>query len=549
MKKNHIPSQLDDPSSLSALFRRWSHTAERVKSTPLNVQHEMTRYFLCQEPCPANEKTISRFFGPSRFPGTSSIGDRKKNPEIFQDTSASEYESYDTWINRIIRKTIHELTLKGLIKDMARSEEDIEEIVRKVIIILEFQTVYDTRLCEAIPQQMYEDIFIRILMFLLNPESPNNEAHLYQEFNAICHRISLALIILMEQKKIIGNRTFDFQKLIQIAVLSGHVGINLKSSSSAASALLNRNFLPIDKAWARNMEAVHAVPEDMIMKVAEYIIELTDKPEGQFGLESLQKYNQEVLETQTPTLLVFFCDDYMESMIDMKRIEAMLQINPKLLILFIPRAGRYGNDIAHEDVKEILSEKLFEKLHIFHQSKRFHISKNGPKSGCIDPRFIGKELMRDIESLGKGRNIVFETKGCRNFEMLHGNLYVPWYASFNCNRALSIRTVQIDGSPVFLRIPAGLKAYDGFLNPKIGYSSIYKTADVKFARMTTLQLYMSLQNDMYKKLLERVGDELTLNKNLIAICEKMQITFSELIDLLTDSEEDFFTLFPQRNVL
>jgi hypothetical protein len=101
-------------------------------------------------------------------------------------------------------------------------------------------------------------------MFLLNPESPNNEAHLYQEFNAICHRISLALIILMEQKKIIGHRTFDFQKLIQNDMykkLLERVGNELK---------LNNNLI--------------AICEKMQITFSELIDLLTDSEEDFFTL-------------------------------------------------------------------------------------------------------------------------------------------------------------------------------------------------------------------------------------------------------------------------
>jgi hypothetical protein len=107
---------------------------------------------------------------------------------------------------------------------------------------------------------------------------------------------------------------------------------------------------------------------------------------------------------------------------------------------------------------------------------------------------------------------------------------VPWYASFNCNRALSIRTVGVDGPPVFLRIPPGLKAYDGFMAPRIGRSPSYGTAGVRFARMTTRQLCDVLDGETYQRMLARCGDEYELNRRLSAYCEGRGETLPEAVE-------------------
>jgi hypothetical protein len=246
-------------------------------------------------------------------------------------------------------------------------------------------------------------------------------------------------------------------------------------------------------------------------------------------MESLDHYYREVVETDVPTLVVFFCDDYMESLIDMKRFEAMLDRNSSLALLFVPRSGRYGNDLAVQDIPGILAEKPYARFRALGWEGRISISRNGPCAGCIDPRGVSDALIDEMDALGAGRRVIMETKGCRNFEMLQGRLAVPWYASFNCNRALSIRTVEVDGPPVFLRIPPGLKAYDGFMTPRIGRSPSYGTAGVRFARMTTRQLYDALSGEAYRGMLRRSGDEYGLNRRLTAYCERVQQTLPEAI--------------------
>ena len=198
-------------------------------------------------------------------------------------------------------------------------------------------------------------------------------------------------------------------------------------------------------------------------------------------------------------------------------------------MIFLPRSGLYGNDLALADMAGLVSDRRFKRFRILVKMGLIVIIPYGPKAGCIDPRDISATLMESFDSLGKGRRVILETKGCRNFEMLKGDLPIPWYASFNCNRALSLRTVGIDGPPVFLRIPPGLQAYDGFTRPRIAPSPSYGTSGVRFARMTTQQLCESLKSPVYKKLLVHAGDERYLNSRLQAQAATLQITFSELM--------------------
>jgi hypothetical protein len=226
----------------------------------------------------------------------------------------------------------------------------------------------------------------------------------------------------------------------------------------------------------------------------------------------------------------------MESVIDIKRFEVMIAANPQLTVHFIPRSGRYGNDIAFEDMQDLLQEPEFASLHRHIAAGRFIVSPHGPKSGCIDPRFLSRGLIDEIDAFGARKRVIFETKGCRNFEMLHGGLQIPWYAGFNCNRALSIRTVGVDGPPVFLRIPPGLLAYDGFSQAVIGSSPSYPTAQVRFARMTTRQLCAALDSRLYRNLLSRPADELQLNMSLRQLGDCLGMPFSELIDFLAGAQ-------------
>jgi len=494
----------------------------------------LTRFILFREPHPASRDDLGRYFGPHRLPGTAPIGLRRHRPELFQDTLNEACPPYADWLARSLSRSLDSaLAAQPLQNRRVVTERGRSDILQTVGRILEYRTESGTALQDVIPQQMYEDVFMRMIGLLLYPDHPEREIHLYRGFNVLCHRLGLVLLDAMSRRHIIGSGSADIARLIRAAVLSGYVGINLKSSASAASALLNRSLLSIPEKWTRDLKTAAAVSTFDLISVAEALLDLAEGPSRAFALDSFSRYQEEVVDCSEPTLAVFFSDDYLESLIDLKRFETMLDRNPDLQVLFVPRAGRYGNDLAFADLPGILAEPPFFALHRHIDLGRLRISSHGPRAGCLDPRDVSRYLIREIDLLGKNRKIIFETKGCRNFEMLQGRLPVPWYAAFNCNRALSIRTVEVDGPPVFLRIPPGLRAYDGFTDPRIGRSPSYGTAGVRFARMTTRNLYAALNSPLYRRLSAHAGDEIALNQGLTRWGDAAGVTFSELMESLS----------------
>jgi hypothetical protein len=511
---------------------------------PLQQQYALSRRILYREPNPALPDDLVRYFGPRRFPGTASIGYRQTHPEIFQDTLDAPLETFDDWLERTALRTANAVIKAeaGCRHHTPATTTSIPKLVEQVAGFLALKTAEGSTLADAIPQQVYEDTFVRIISHIRHPDGCGPEPHMYREFNALCHRIGLALLDGLGKGGAHGIKARDIARLIHLSVLSGHVGINLKSSASAASFLLNRDLIPLPSQWIKTTVAVRNVTATDLWNVVRRVLDIAGRPEGWFGLESLNDYHAEVVDADEPTLLVFFCDDYLESLIDLKRFEIMLLRNPNLTVLFIPRAGRYGNDLAHADLNTILQEPAFEGIHELLQSERLQLSAHGPRAGCIDPRDVSRMLIRHIDSLGSDRRVIFETKGCRNFEMLHGRLPVAWYASFNCNRALSIRTVGMDGPPVFLRIPPGLDAYDGFRRPRIGPSPSYPNTGVRFARMTTSDLLSALNRPFYHDMLQQIGDEFELNSTLTNVSQAQDLTVAEMIDRL-DNRKDAQAIF------
>jgi hypothetical protein len=471
---------------------------KRLKESSSSLQSGLVDHLLSKEKKAASRIGIERFFGPYRVPGTSSIGLRRVCPELFQDTIHDAIEPYDQWLTRTVNSILLRMASyhpAGF--GLTVSARFREELVEKVRLILDFRDKNGTLLCDLIPQQMYEDVFIRMLTMMIEKKTTVDEPYLYETFNKMCHRLAMSLLSCLETGGILHPEDSCIRSLIHISVLSGYVGINLKSSASAASTLLNRDLLPIEESWIKDMASVRAVPDRELDTMSQRMLFISRKSGGAFGLDSLDMYFKEVIHASDPTLLIFFSDDYLETVIDLKRFELMMARNPLLSVLFVPRNGRYGNDFACEDIPVILSEPGFEKLALLHGQGRFVVCPEGPMAGCIDVRYVSETLIRQIETLSQQKTLVFETKGCRNFEMIQGQLSAPWYTSFNCNRALSIRTVGIDMEPVFLRIPSGMKAYDGFTVPREGRTPSGRIDGIKFARMTTRNLYDMLEGSRY----------------------------------------------------
>ena len=490
----------------------------------------LVRHIISKEMTPAPPGDIETFFGPDRMPGTSSIGERKRFPELFQDTPEDKIETYDHWLDRTLNSTVLRLAeCSPAVFPMTSSSRLREKLIETIRIILDFTDQKGEPLCELIPQQMYEDVFIRMIMMIVHKDMHADAPCLYGPFNRICHRLAVSLVSRLDTMGCLRETDSGIGQLIHIAVLCGYVGINLKSSASAASTLLNRELIPIKRNWIKDMRTADEVPDRDIDIIADKIISISKGSEEPYGLDSIQMYFKEVVQTNEPTLLVFFSDDYMETVIDLKRFELMMRRNDQLRVLFVPRNGRYGNDFAFEDMPPVLDNPFFKELLLMHRRQRFVVSPDGPMSGCVDVRYISSKLIRRIETLAEGRNLIIETKGCRNFEMLQGQLTVPWYTSFNCNRSLSIRTVGIDMAPVFLRIPPGLKAFDGFAATGKNAPLPRKNRGVRFARMTTKKLYNALTRNDYLERLKASGSELKLHRSLMRICKQKKMTISEFI--------------------
>ncbi|MGD9018566.1 MAG: hypothetical protein PVH30_14355, partial [Desulfobacterales bacterium] len=147
------------------------------------------RSILFLEPEPAPQDVVERYFGSRRLPGTAPIASRKTRPDLFQDTLDSPRVPYPEWLE----KTVFE-SMETLLSGRFFSDRDASRLMRGVAEMLEQSVERGVSLEASIPQQMVEDVFLRMVRSLVPHGGVSGGGHPYQAFNALCHRVAVLLL-------------------------------------------------------------------------------------------------------------------------------------------------------------------------------------------------------------------------------------------------------------------------------------------------------------------------------------------------------------------
>src|SRR5262249_17770908 len=75
------------------------------------------------------------------------------------------------------------------------------------------------------------------------------------------------------------------------------------------------------------------------------------------GIDFRAEYIAEVLVAGVPRSVAWFTDDYIETIFDLKLIEAHLRLKPDLSVAIIPRDGSYRQDASFDDIIQLLTEE------------------------------------------------------------------------------------------------------------------------------------------------------------------------------------------------
>jgi SAM-dependent methyltransferase len=299
--------------------------------------------------------------------------------------------------------------------------------------------------CGPIAAQIFNqeipDVVERVVAYCLYG-NPNYEFHTHR----MLKEVGLEIIPAILQRHF--QRTGILKRLLVFSIASGLVGLDLKGTRAAASQITSKGIplSPFIKLGNSNMtEFVYKELEKIASKglTIDYWNHFVDEVMGKQDFK-----------------LVWFLDDFIETMFDLYLLRELLERNRSIEISLIPKNGQHGNDASYTDVMNLLELPLFNSLRSHIASGRLYIAGKGPRMGTLNLRKLSKEVCDEIKS----SNAVY-IKGCRSHEMVQGGINAVTYTSFVVAREFTEAETGLDARKnalVFFRNEPGEYSYWGF---------------------------------------------------------------------------------------
>ncbi|MFH1505271.1 MAG: hypothetical protein ABIH08_07825 [Candidatus Omnitrophota bacterium] len=333
---------------------------------------------------PAPFQTIGKLFNRKYFsPGTFFVGERRKRPLYLYP---EDNLGLRKWVQRQVRD---ELKRKELayhnnysifvgVREI-RSGISLEDLVY-LMLFLRFPD--SVPLMDKIPNQIYQDVFIKIISWLVwgDPNFDFYEHPTEREFNIRMNQVADFIL-----PKLVN---LALKEKIMISIAMGLVGLDLKSRASAASDINYENII-----YYYHPEKAQETPQQRFQRIYN---ELMEKSRQSLAINCLAKFKKEVIEAQEKILLLIFHDDWFETKADLLIIQDLLEINKYLEAVSIPRSGvgmiqgsgddcrtfrsgfRYGNDATSDNLEIVIYQPVYKKLLKFRGEGRYRISEWGP---------------------------------------------------------------------------------------------------------------------------------------------------------------------------
>lgn len=135
--------------------------------------------------------------------------------------------------------------------------------------------------------------------------------------------------------------------------------------------------------------------------------------------------------------LVWFTDDLVETAVDLLVIQRLLDLNPSLEVVIVPRSRRTDNDATHDDVTHLLRHRALRRLAT---DPRARVTTRGPGHAAPVPTKLHPVLLRELNQAD-----AVMTKGGRNHELLVGTLARPVWTGYVVTREFTESQAGYDG--------------------------------------------------------------------------------------------------------
>ena len=407
-------------------------------------------------------------FNPDYCPGTFIISERKLLPNFLSNHDRLPFHD---WVTSIVNE--HILQLKSLKKHPLSVKRELKclqesDLAEGVINVLEDAYSSGKKFCDVIYNQEFDDIFRRIEAGFLVGD-PEYAFNVYTLMKNTGRKIALWIINHLEKDDLSVN------KLLTISCLSGLIGLDYKTSATAASPINLKNIIRIPLSSLKKSDYVNALAQ------------LHTKGQHAPAIDDRLTFLDMVLNEKSSLHISFILDDYIESIFDLKLVEALLQSNPAISISLIPRKDCYGNDISYKECIELINLPLFNYLSRLFASdeKRITIIEDGPRLGCFNGRKMSTTVAKTL-----GNSDILYVKGARNYEMIQG-IKKPTFYSFSVCREISESVTGIpadSGAPVFIYQPSGQRTFEGFRERNAGIA--IGTSEYGLAKLTAKEFQL-----------------------------------------------------------
>lgn len=466
---------------------------------------------------PAPAEQIGLLFGDNFASGTFMLSERLQTlPFLFP----SDNVNLRAWVHQQVsselvrmRKT-KEPQLRWL--EMTDGEFGLS-LEDRVFLFLFLRGEDGMILLEKIPNQIFQDVFLRIISTLVWRHQyawPHADA----AYNDNMKDIAFAMLPQLTD--------LSLRDLFSYTVTAGVMGLDMKSVASAAS-LIDRS--------ADNFIRYYNGEESEAERLERMFTDLQRKAERPFAIDSWADFEQQIVNARHPVQLTWFHDDVGETIFDLFFIMRLLQHNSNITVVSVPRSDayagiRYGNDASSVDffAHFLTHPRLMPLFRIMIEEQRFRFSREGPCWGAV----IGPELSSEVvEEVLRSEAIV--VKGARSHETLNGINKDAYFAQAVC-REMSESITGVDGKTgmvVFAKQEAGLPTFQGFRSRHQRSEPLIGTGRHSWAVSMTVREYVdSFKSAQYKNLLGLFhGDRIRLNKYIKTISEKTGLTIAQVI--------------------
>lgn len=462
----------------------------------ISIESKVADIIYNNEPNPASAVDLSAIFAPFHQNGTFMIGERLRKsdqcnrldqreitnfagpysksrniptfyPTPFKDLANQQFIRNESlnfidWARNTAYQDLMILKHEKLL-DSSIDEKKIIDLSSVIANTFQFRLTSGQLLCDLIPNQNYIDYFRRAISLCIfhDAERIFHTEKIYDDIsNKICFEI-LDNYLSKDQ-----SQNFDsyesLKYLMLFSIISGSIGLDMKCSHCAASEITLDNtvfFNNNDCITKQSFDIYHWINQ----KTNNFINLNSD-------LIAWDKYAEIVLKK--PCRLVFFSDDYGETIFDLFQLQYQLKVNNRLSIVIIPRAKKYHNDASFKDIQEMIEKPCFHLLRRYRDSGRVVISEYGPRNGGVE----GPKISYNTANHLLNCDAVY-LKGSRSYELLATGLCIPTFAGQVVNRDFSESITGIDmkvGIPI-LRHFYAFPDYWGFKKRHLRNEPLFPT--------------------------------------------------------------------------